>query len=152
MPPAITAPTPTDTFAQMLMGLMQRLTLALEDEIIMVEKRDFRNQTEVLRRKQELTLHYQTALKSLADSPEKAKMISAKDKEDLHAYGKILEAVTQRNAKALRIAQLTSERLLSTMMNEVRKELHREGGYASNAILTAAQKDCSRPVAYSSRI
>jgi len=146
------APTAVDTFAQQLMNLMQRLTEALEAEITMLEKREFKYQGEILRRKQELTLHYQTALKALNDSPEKAKMISPPDKEMLQAQGKILEAVTQRNAKALRVAQSTSERLLSTMMNEVRKELHREGGYSSNAVLIAAQKDCSRPVAYSNRI
>jgi hypothetical protein len=151
-PQKIPAPTPQDTFTQQLLNLMQRLGETLEDEIVLLEKRSYTHYADILRRKQELTHHYQTALKSLNDAPDKAKLINLAEKAHLQAQGRVLEAVTQRNAKALRIAQASSERLLDTMMNEVRKELHRESGYSRGAIMIAAQKDCSRPVAYSNRI
>jgi hypothetical protein len=73
-------------------------------------------------------------------------------KEKLVAAGKNLEDTAQRNAKALQMAQATTGRLLQTMMDEIRRELHDQSGYSKGATLTAAEKSTSVPVAVNRKI
>jgi flagellar biosynthesis/type III secretory pathway chaperone len=143
---------PAGSHAAKILTLMDGLASALEDEITLLEKHEYSRHGEILKRKQELTLNYQASLKAIAENPEKATLLSPEERATLQSKGKILEAVTQRNAKAIRIAQAVSERLLGSMMNEVRKEVHKESSYSSSAVLTARQKEVMRPVAYSKRV
>ncbi|MBI3419078.1 MAG: hypothetical protein HY053_02965 [Proteobacteria bacterium] len=134
-----------------LLLIVSDLSGVLEDEVGLLEKRDYGRHPEILRRKQELTLNYQNSLKALGEGPGKS-TLNPQERESLTIAGQKLEAVTQRNAEALRLAEASTDRLLQTMMEEIRKELHKESNYSSQAVLSAAEKGVMRPIAVNRKV
>jgi flagellar biosynthesis/type III secretory pathway chaperone len=138
--------------AEKLMVIVESLRQVMEEEIGLVEKFKYNNEAEILRRKQELSLTYQATLKSLHDNPQKEALMQNGMRDLLTAAGKKLAETASRNARALQIAQASTGRLLQVMMDEIRRNLHADGGYSKQAVLTAAQKSTSIPVAVSQRV
>jgi flagellar biosynthesis/type III secretory pathway chaperone len=147
MPNAETAALPLK-----IMGIIAELDSVLETEIGLLEKFQYTKHPELLRRKQELTLHYQNSLKDLSSLPEKKTILTDDVKARLTEAGKRLETTTRRNADAIRAAQYSTEHLLDSVMKEIKKEISRESGYSKGAVLTTEERAPTRPVALNQRI
>lgn len=139
------------SLSQKLIFIVSDLTTVLEEETGLVEKRHYASYAELLRRKQELTLSYQHSLKAFGEGTPKDSL-SAEERDRLINAGKKLEAVTQRNAEVLRIAEASSARLMHGMMEEIRKEVQKESNYSRQAVLSAAEKGAMRPIAVNRRV
>lgn len=135
-----------------IMSIVTELDGVLETEINLLKKFQYVKHPELLRRKQELTLHYQMSLKAIADLPDKKTVLTDEVRARLTEAGRKLEATTLRNAEAIRAAQFSTEYLLDTVMKEIKNELNRESGYSKGATLTTAEKASTRPVALNQRV
>lgn len=135
-----------------LMVIIDELTKLMEEETPLIEARDFTRHVELLRRKQELTLDYQAALKVIAENPATLEGLSQTERGIMRGAGERLDHVTRRNAEVLNFAARASERLMHAIMEEVRRELQSEGGYASNGLLTLQQASKAKPVAFNERV
>jgi hypothetical protein len=147
MPNAETAALPLK-----IMAIIAELDSVLETEIGLLEKFQYTRHPELLRRKQELTLHYQGSLKELSNLPEKKAVLTDEVKAKLTEAGKRLEITTRKNAEAIRAAQYSTEHLLDSVMKEIKKEINRESGYSKGAVLSTEERPSSRPVALNQRV
>jgi hypothetical protein len=147
MPEAETAALPLK-----IMGIIAELDSVLETEIGLLEKFEYTKHPDLLRRKQELTLHYHSSLKALSELPEKKTVLTDDLRARLTEAGHRLETTTRRNADAIRAAQFSTEHLLDSVMKEIKKELNRESGYSKGAVLTEAEKPSTRPVALNQKV
>lgn len=131
-----------------LMQLMDEMTVLLEHEIELVRRHATAELTAVLRRKQELTMDYEAALKSLADN---YKSMPADERAQLKVKGKAMDEAARRNAEVVATAHNATERLLQVVMNEIRQDLMKNSGYAPSGYLAMASKSVSQPVAISQK-
>lgn len=154
-PPAAKAPVPSTTLppmAQRIFAIVDELIKVIEAETPHIRTRNYSAQAPLLKRKQELTLDYQSALAAVGENPALLSGLGAEHKAALKSAGKKLDDVSRDNAEALRLAHASTERLLSVIMNEVRKEIHNQGGYSQRGMLSAAESARARPVAYNQRV
>lgn len=135
-----------------ILHIVAELEKVMEEEISLLAKRVYGGQPHILRRKQELNLHYQAVLKGMASHPDRKNLFKPAEREKLAAAGKRLEAVTRKNAEAIRLAQACSERLLQSMMDSIRSEMKRESGYSRDAVLIMAQRNAAPPIALNQRV
>ncbi len=150
--PTPPVPSPPPGPIQKILGIVENLVAALEDEIVLLDKREYKRHPALLRQKQELTMHYQTLLKELKTHPEKEKLLAEGGRATLDIAGKKLEEVVQRNAQALRVAQAVSERLMTTVMEDVRQQMQSDTGYSRQALTIAAMQGAVRPAVFSQRV
>lgn len=129
-----------------LMQIMDEMTALLEHEIELVRQHATAELAGVLRRKQELTMDYEAALKCLAEN---YKSMPEGEKTELKAKGKTMDATARRNAEVVATAHHATERLLQVVMDEIRKDLMKNSGYAPSGYLAMASKPVSQPVAIS---
>lgn len=149
-PPAAMAPMPS--FAQKLLLIVEELTRLMDIETPLIRSREYDKHPELIARKQELSMDYQSALKAVADNPSLMAGLTTEQKLAMKESGKKLDIASRANAEAIRLAHIATERLLQAVMDEVRKDLHNQGGYSQRGMLAAAESAKSRPVAYSQRI
>ena len=135
-----------------LMVIIDELTRILEEETPMIQARDFSRHSELLRRKQELTLDYQASLKVIAENPAALEGLSTAERSIIRGAGERLDQVSRRNAEVLNFAAKSSERLMHAIMDEVRRALQNEGGYARNGLLALQQSAKAQPVAFNERV
>lgn len=148
--PATTAPLPS--FAQKLLLIVEELTRLMDIETPLIKSREYEKHPELIARKQELSMDYQSALKAVADNPSLMAGLSPEQKLAMKESGKKLDIASRANAEAIHLAHIATERLLQAVMDEVRRDLHNQGGYSQRGMLAAAESAKSRPVAYSQRI
>lgn len=145
-------PAPLPSLAQKLLGIVEELTKVMEAETPLIREREYDRQAPLVKRKQELSLDYQAALKTLAENPSLLSGMSVEQKALLKSSGRKLDEVSRENAEAIRLAHIATERLLSVIMNEIRRDMHAEGGYSQRGMLAAAESAKARPMAYNQRV
>lgn len=150
-PPAVPA-APLTGMAATLMAIVSELTAVMEMEIPLIKERDYAKQGLLIRRKQELTQDYQNAMKAIADNPSLLAGLTPQQKATLKESGKKLDEVSQRNAEAIRLAHIATEHFLKAIMEEVRKDMHRNSGYSGRGMLAMAEAVRAQPVAINQRI
>src|ERR1043166_9743292 len=135
-----------------LMVIIDELTRILEEETPMIQARDFSRHSELLRRKQELTPDYQASLKVIAENPAALEGLSTAERSIIRGAGERLDQVSRRNAEVLNFAAKSSERLMHAIMDEVRRALQNEGGYARKGLLVLQQSAKAQPVAFNESV
>lgn len=150
---AATAPASnTKELMNRLLSVMTELSQVMEEELPIIEARNYDNQDIFIRRKQELTLDYQSMIKVLAENKPLLTSLSQDDVSQLRSSGKKLDEVTQKNAAALRFAHHASEHLLKAVINEIRKDLHKESGYSGRGVMAMAEAQKARPISVNQRV
>lgn len=135
-----------------LLGLMTELSEVMDEETPIIQARDYSRQDIYIRRKHELTLDYQSMMNLLAQNQNLLGSLSKDDVTQLRVSGKKLEEATEKNASALRFAHHASEHLLKVVINEIRKDLHKESGYSGRGVMALAEAQQARPISVSQRI
>lgn len=139
-------------FSGKLMVIIDELTKVFAEENMLLDQRDFSRQVDFSRRKDHLSTAYQAALKELHDHETLKASLSEEERIALRGAGAALDKMAEYNAQALRMAHKATERLLHVVMDEVRREVHRESGYSIRGHLAAAESARSRPVAFNQRV
>ncbi len=147
-PSSIPAVNPKE-FVNKLLGIMTELGQVMEEEMPLIEARHYSKQDPFIRRKQELTLDYQSAMNMLAQHHA---LLGKDDVAALRSTGKKLDDTTQKNATALRFAHHATENLLKVVIHEIRKDLHKESGYSGRGIMTLAEAQQARPISINQRV
>jgi hypothetical protein len=137
---------------QRLMAIMEELTALMQEEAPLITERNSARHAELVKRKQELMMDYQAAIKMMSDNPQMMASLPVAERARLKQAGATLDEVSRDNAKAIRVAYQATERLLAVIMEETRKDLHKESGYSGNAVFSMAEKPKAPPVAYSQRV
>lgn len=135
-----------------LLGIMTELCQVMEEETPIIEARNYNNQEVFIRRKQELTLDYQSMMKMFAQNQSLKESLSKDDVIQLRSSGKKLDELAQKNAAALRYAHHASENLLRVVINEIRKDLHKESGYSGRGVMAMAEADRARPISVNQKV
>lgn len=135
-----------------LVMLMGELSQVMVDEMPIIQARDFTNQEHLMRRKQELTMDYQSTLKVFEQNKNLLSLLSKEDVMRLRESGKKLDDVTEKNAIALRVAHHATEHLLKVVISEIRKDLHKESGYSGRGVMALAESHQARPISFNQRV
>lgn len=152
-PPSPAAPaTSPKELMNRLLGIMDELSQVMIEEIPIIVARNYTNQDNFIKRKQDLTLDYQSMIKVLAQNQALLGGLSKDDVTRLRESGKKLDEVTEKNATALRSAHHATEHLLKVVINEIRKDLHKESGYSGRGIMTLAESQHARPISVNQRV
>lgn len=151
MPVAVTIAAAKELAKRILM-IIAELSKVMEEETPILLARDYSKQDNYLRRKQELTLDYQSALKVLVENKTLFACLSKEDVQQLRTEGKKLDALTEKNADALRFAHHANEHFLKVVINEMRRDLHKESGYSQRGVLALAEASKARPVSFNQRV
>lgn len=138
--------------AKRILLIIAELSKVMEEETPILLARDYSKQDNYLRRKQELTLDYQSALKVLIENKTLFACLSKEDVLQLRTEGKKLDELTAKNADALRVAHHANEHFLKVVINEMRRDLHKESGYSGRGVLALAEASKARPVSFNQRI
>ncbi len=149
---AATQATGAKDLVNKLLTLMGELSQVMLDEMPIIESRDYTNKEHLMRRKQELTMDYQSTLKVFEQNQSLLTQLSKEDIAKLRESGKILDDVTEKNAIALRVAHHATEHLLRVVINEIRKDLHKESGYSGRGVMALAESHHARPISINQRI
>ncbi|MGE3623483.1 MAG: hypothetical protein AB7H77_06405 [Bdellovibrionales bacterium] len=119
MPPAIVA----------LIALMNELVEVMSAEPELVMSRKFADHKELLRRKQKLTLEYRASLKSVFAQPDMLKALPEDVRRKLKSAAQKLADTADRNARSLRTAVTTVQRLIQNIVAHVKREALFNPGY-----------------------
>ncbi|MDX1922762.1 MAG: hypothetical protein SFW65_06510 [Alphaproteobacteria bacterium] len=138
--------------AKKLFNIINELSNVMEEETPILLARDYSKQELYLRRKQELTMDYQSTMKVFIENKVLLESLPKEESLQLRSSGKKLEEVTQKNADALRFAHHANEHFLKYIINDIRKDLHKESGYSVRGVLALAEAQRSRPVSVNQRI
>ena len=130
---------------QKLLEIVGELTTILEEEATLLKLRDSKRMAVATKRKQELVVDYQTALRFLSENITLARMIPEQDRAKLKEKSDYVRELAEKHAEAIRIAHSSTDRLLGAVMDETRKNLHNQSGYSQRGHLAAAGRDTSRP-------
>lgn len=131
-----------------LIGVIDELSLLLEDEVSLIERRDRADYAELLRRKQRLTLDYTADIKSLATQTGLIESLPEETRNALRHAGKKLEAAVERNARALQVAMIATQKLVQGIIGAVREETQKPLTYANPKTVTqGAYSPVAEPVA-----
>ncbi len=156
VPPPSAAPAIPEASARELMNrllsIMDELIQVMTEETPIIASHNYTNQDSFLKRKQELTLDYQSVMKVLAQNQTLLGSLSKDDITRLRESGKKLDDVTEKNATTLRLAHHATEHLLKVVINEIRKDLHKESGYSGRGIMAMAEAQCARPISINQRV
>lgn len=145
-------PMPLSGTPQQIMEVVNQLIELLEEETPLIQKRQFQKHDSLLKRKQVLATDYQALLNALVENQSAMKALDSSARNQLHKAGEKLETLARQNAESLRIAHSSTERLLRSVMEEVRRNIQKGSTYCGNGGLMAAQAAKSRPVAYNQRV
>lgn len=154
-PAAPSTAAPADSAKELinrLLGIMTELSEVMEEETPIIQARNYSNQDIFIRRKHELTQDYQSMMQLFAQNQNLLGSLSKDDVAQLRSSGKKLDEVTEKNANALRFAHHASEHLLKVVINEIRKDLHKESGYSGRGVMALAEAHQARPISVSQRI
>ncbi len=138
--------------AKKLFNIIHELSNVMEEETPILLARDYSKQEVYLHRKQELTMDYQSTMKVFAENKALLECLPKEEALQLRTSGKKLDEVTQKNADALRFAHHANEHFLKYIINDIRKDLHKESGYSVRGVLALAEAQKSRPVSINQRI
>jgi hypothetical protein len=140
------------SLADKLLAIIEELSHVMEEETPVILARDYSHQDLFIKRKQELTMDYQSVMKVFS---EKQSLLSNLDKDrisQLRSSGQKLDGLTAKNADALRLAHHASEHLLKVVINEIRKDLHKASGYSGRGVMALAEAQQARPVSINQRV
>ena len=112
-----------------LIALMDDLVELMTAEIELVMGRKFEAHKELLKRKQKLTLEYRTSVKSLAAQPDLLKQLPEDVRRKLKAAAQKLADAAERNARSLRTAVTTVQRLIQNIVSYIKSEVLTKPGY-----------------------
>jgi flagellar biosynthesis/type III secretory pathway chaperone len=149
---AAPSPTPAKDLVNKLLGIMTELTEVMEEEMPIIQSRNFSKIDHFIRRKQELTLDYQSMMKVFTENKPLITSLGQEYMTQLRDSGKKLDEVTQKNATALKYAHNATEHLLKVVINEIRKDLHKESGYSGRGLLALAESHQARPISVNQRV
>ncbi len=124
--PSLIPPVIAGTIA--MMGELESL-MKVEDE--MVSLRKLESYQELNRRKQKLTLDYQTNIKAIIAQPDLLKQLPEDVRKALKVAGERLAAATMHNALVLRGAVMASQRLIHNIVAIIKEEVMPKQGYTN---------------------
>jgi flagellar biosynthesis/type III secretory pathway chaperone len=136
---------------QKLMGIAQELTRIMEEETPLIAAGHFARQSELVKRKQELTLDYQAILKCFTENPASLSSLNDAQKKSLRATGQELDAATRKNGEALKSAYQVGERLMQAVMEEIRRDMLQDGGYSKRGVMAGYESHKAKPVSFNER-
>ncbi|MBY0428379.1 MAG: hypothetical protein K2Q32_04080 [Alphaproteobacteria bacterium] len=150
---AATAATPNaKDLMNRLLSTMDALSQVIEEETPIIEAREYNKQDVFIRRKQELTLDYQSMLNVLSQNQSLLTSLSKDDIAQLRSSGKKLDELAHKNATIIRSAHHASEQVLKIVINEIRKDLHKESGYSGRGVMAMAEAHKARPISINQRV
>ncbi|NDE90998.1 MAG: hypothetical protein EB059_07675 [Alphaproteobacteria bacterium] len=154
--PAAAAETPAKTlekaYVKQLLGIMAELSSIMEEETPIIEARQFSKDSEFLKRKQELTLDYQSVMNVMIENQDLLKSLSKDETAQLRTAGQKLDMITEKNANALRAAHHSTEHLLKVVISEIRRDMHKASGYSGRGTMALAEAATARPVSINQRV
>jgi flagellar biosynthesis/type III secretory pathway chaperone len=124
-------PAKPDEFASFraFVTLMNDLAKAMDEENVLIEKRKFPEQKELVRKKQRMSMDYRANMKSLASQNDVMKRLPDDLRNALKAAAVKLSEAANKNAQLLRTAMLGTQRLLQSVITIVKDEKLPQGGY-----------------------
>lgn len=110
-------------------ALMEELVQILNQEMELINARNYEEHKELLKKKQRLTMDYRANIKTIAMQPDMLKQVPENLRKAAKAAGQKLAEASDRNAKYLRTAVVATQRLLQSIISMVKKEVLPETTY-----------------------
>jgi hypothetical protein len=133
-----------------LVATVKELTIILNKEMELIEKRQMKEHAELLKQKQRLTMDYRAGMKNVMMQPDLLKQVPESVRQSAREAAQALAEVSERNAKLLRTAIMAVQRLVQSIVSIVKSEVLPTAGYKnfnSVQLVPGAYSPTCNPVA-----
>lgn len=149
----MTAINPMLEDAARLTGLAGALVDLLEEELMLIKKRDPQSHAALLQQKQAMVSEYYNLFRGLTREPQKLKALPSMTREQMRVAGGRLDEALKRNAEALNEARLATDYVMRVIVKAVsRQQQEQKPAYADPRAITNGRAQLASPISVRSSV